>query len=121
MHENDTSSKSSPQGKILDLGDKAVQRDMNELPEAIQDRFIANLRMVLLGLPPVLRQEKLHSAGEGVIELKINGRPAYRCMYAVAKNGDVVVLHATSKTAQGQDKQLVKTTAERFKRLMRGR
>ncbi|CAD7713467.1 hypothetical protein LMG31886_06180 [Xanthomonas hydrangeae] len=56
-----------------------------------------------------------------MIELKINGRPAYRCMYAIAKNGDVVVLHATSKTAQGQDKQLVKTTAERFKRLMRGR
>ncbi|CAD7713469.1 hypothetical protein LMG31886_06190 [Xanthomonas hydrangeae] len=51
MHENDSSSKSSPQVKILDLDDKAVQRDMNELPEAIRDRFLASLRMVLLGYP----------------------------------------------------------------------
>ena len=52
-----------------------------------------------------------------MIELKINGSPAYRCMYAVLKNGDVVVLHTTSKTTQGQDKQLIKTTSQRLKRL----
>lgn len=52
------------------------------------------------------------------MELKINGRPAYRCMYVVRKNGDVVVLHATAKTSQGQSKQLVRTTSLRLKRLV---
>ncbi|MCT8273338.1 type II toxin-antitoxin system RelE/ParE family toxin [Xanthomonas translucens] len=112
-----TSSKSLEYSPKLVLTDKAVVKDLAELPEDIRDRFLMNLEMARQGLTPVLRQEKLKAAGDGVIELKINGRPAYRCMYVRMKNGDVVVLHAKSKTAQGQDKQLVETTAHRLKRL----
>ncbi|SON74595.1 hypothetical protein AB8Z76_09720 [Xanthomonas phaseoli pv. phaseoli] len=38
-------------------------------------------------------------------------------MYVERKNGSVVVLHATSKTGQGPDRQLIATTAERLKQL----
>ena len=72
-------------------------------------------------LIPALRHEKLKAAGEGVIELKINGSPAYRCMYVMQANGDVLVLHVTSKTTRGPDRQLTKTTAQRLKRLKPGR
>ena len=106
------------QDRALVLDEKAVRRDLDSLPEEVRDQFLVNLEMVRLGLPPVLPQEKLHAAGNGVMELKINGRPAYRCMYVVRKNGDVVVLHATAKTSQGQSKQLVRTTSLRLKRLV---
>lgn len=98
--------------------ESAVRKEMDRLPAKIRSQFLISLEMVRLGLTPVLPHEKLHAAGEGVIELKINGRPAWRCMYVLRKNGDVEVLHATSKTSNGQDKQLIKTTSLRLKRLL---
>ena len=101
----------------LVLEDKAVKRELEDIPKAKRDLFLLNLEMVRLGLSPALPHEKLKAAGEGVVELKINGSPAYRCMYIVNKSGDVVVLHTTSKTKQGQDMQLIRTTSKRLKRL----
>ncbi|MEB2027359.1 type II toxin-antitoxin system RelE/ParE family toxin [Xanthomonas campestris pv. campestris] len=117
MPQIDTSDKNAPKVRKLDLSNKAVQRGFEALPEKVRDRFLFNLAMVCQGLEPVLKHQKLRGPCEGVIELKINGSPAYRCMYAVRKSGDVVVLHVTSKTTQGQDKQLMATTAERLKQL----
>ncbi|MCD0253141.1 type II toxin-antitoxin system RelE/ParE family toxin [Xanthomonas campestris pv. campestris] len=117
MQENENRSKTVTRVRYLDLSNKAVVRELAGLPEKVRDQFLVSLDMVCQGLVPALKQEKLHAAGEGVIELKINGSPAYRCMYVVRKNGDVVVLHAASKTTQGQDKQLVSTTKQRLKRL----
>ena len=99
------------------LWDQAVLKEMQAIPAAKRDQFLLSLRLVQQGSFPALNHEKLKSAGTGVIELKINGSPAYRCMYAVKKNGDVVVLHVTSKTARGQDRQLIMTTSQRLKRL----
>lgn len=121
MTQSDSGSEDEHQGRRLVLEDKAVRKEMDGIPEAKRDQFLASLEMVRLGLVPALPHEKLKAAGNGVIELKINGSPAYRCMYVVLKNGDVVVLHVTSKTAQGQDKQLIKTTSQRLKRLAIGR
>jgi len=117
MKQNGSRSDDRRQDRQLVL-DKAVKKELESLPEKIRDQFLFSLEMVRLGLVPVLPQEKLHAAGDGVMELKINGKPAYRCMYVVRKNGDVVVLHGTTKTAQGQARQLVKTTSLRLKRLM---
>jgi len=121
MASNECGNDSEKKDRKLVLEDKAVICDMRKVPEAIRDQFLANLEMVRLGLTPALPCERLHAAGDGVMELKINGRPAWRCMYVVRRNGDVVVLHATSKTSQGQDKQLVKTTSQRLKRLVQDR
>lgn len=120
MASEDESGSKTKQDRQLILEDKAVIKEMKNLPDSVRDQFLLSLRMVCQGLRPALAQEKLKAAGDGVMELKINGRPAWRCMYAVRKNGDVVVLHATSKTSQGQDKQLVATTSSRLKRLVLG-
>lgn len=98
--------------------DKAVRKEMGAIPAAVQQEIQVSLEMALLGLQPAMRHEKLKSAGAGVIELKRNGSPAYRCTYVVDKKGNVVVLHVKSKTTQGQDRQLVKTTVQRRKRLV---
>ena len=120
MNENDNESESGKQDRKI-LMDNVICKQMKALPAAKREQFLLSLEMVRMRLPPALRHEKLKSAGNGVIELKINGSPAYRCMYVVDKNGDVVVLHVTSKTARGQDRQLIKTTAQRFKRLLQDR
>ena len=120
MYESDSnSSKLVPPNREPDLSNKAVQREIEDLPETVRKQFFFSLQQVCQGWQPSLEQEKLHAAGKGVIELKVpaNRGPAYRCMYVIRKNGNVVVLHATSKTTKGQDKQLVATTAERLKQL----
>ncbi|MGS0567099.1 type II toxin-antitoxin system RelE/ParE family toxin [Xanthomonas oryzae] len=116
MYESDSSSKPTPQGRKLIIG-KAQHKELAKFPAKVLNEFLVNFEMLEQGLTPAMQHEKLHAAGEGVIELKINGRPAYRCMYVIRKNGDVVVLHATRKTTQGQDRQLIATTAERLKQL----
>ncbi|MGZ1522136.1 MULTISPECIES: type II toxin-antitoxin system RelE/ParE family toxin [Xanthomonas] len=116
MYESDSSGKPTPQGRQIIIG-KAQQKALAGFPKSIRNEFLLNLEMVERGLVPAMQHEKLQAAGKGVIELKIQGSPAYRCMYVVRKNGDVVVLHATRKTTQGQDRQLVATTAERLKQL----
>lgn len=116
--EKDGAESNKKQQKVRTLSiAKAVLKEMSDLPESIRDQFLVSLEMACLGLPPALSHEKLKSAGEGVIELRINGRPAYRCMYIVT-DVQVVVLHATAKTTQGQDRQLVDTTSKRLKRLV---
>lgn len=121
MTQDEGGSNGGKQGPKLVLEDKAVIKEMAKLPGWVREQFLLSLRMAVLGLVPALPHEKLKAAGDGVVELKINGRPAWRCMYVVLKSGDVVVLHATSKTSQGQDKQLVKTTSLRLKRLVPAR
>lgn len=115
--EGDAASKQSPEICY----EKVVLKEMNAIPARARTQFQVSLTMALMGLPPALDHEKLKSAGEGIIELKVRGRPTFRCMYAIAKNGDVVVLHVTDKATSGQDKHLIETTSKRFKRLMKNR
>ncbi|WAH66951.1 type II toxin-antitoxin system RelE/ParE family toxin [Xanthomonas hortorum] len=116
MYASDSSSNPAGQGRRLIIG-KTQEKELATFPAKVINEFSVNFEMLEVGLRPAMDHEKLHAAGKGVIELKINGRPAYRCMYVIRKNGDVVVLHATRKTTQGQDRQLIATTAERLKQL----
>ncbi len=55
--------------------------------------------------------------GAGVIELKINGSPAFRCVYIAKFLNTVVVLHSFEKTTNGVDRQAMKTVEKRYKEL----
>ncbi|MEA9773496.1 type II toxin-antitoxin system RelE/ParE family toxin [Xanthomonas campestris pv. raphani] len=116
MYASDSSSNPASQGRRLIIG-KVQHKELAKFPAKVLNEFLVSLEMLEMGLTPAMEHEKLHAAGKGVIELKRNGRPAYRCMYVIRKSGDVVVLHATRKTTQGQDRQLIATTAERLKQL----
>ncbi|MDZ5781604.1 type II toxin-antitoxin system RelE/ParE family toxin [Stenotrophomonas maltophilia] len=106
--------KPSPRTVVID---KKVHKDLEKLPEWARDVFLGDLELISIGERPFSDEEPLFSAGDGVMELKVQGRPAYRCMYHLNSPGKVMVLHATAKTTQGQDKKLVATTKARLKSL----
>jgi len=60
----------------------------------------------------------LDSIGAGVIELRKNGSPAFRCIYVAKYQDAVVVLHAFAKTTNGVDRQAMKVAEQRLKELL---
>ena len=96
----------------------AAEKEYKELPEEIQDEFGKDLRKIQFGQVPVLPINYLDSVGQGVIELKKNGRPAYRCVYVTKYLDSVIVLHAFTKTTNGVDRQAMKVAEQRLKELL---
>jgi len=84
-------------------------------PDSHREAFLASLEFQCNGLDPLLKITHLTDVGSGVIELKRNGRPAYRCVYYSKLPGHIVVLHVTEKTTNGSDAQLKRTAKKRLK------
>jgi len=95
----------------------AAEREYKELSENIQDEFGKDLRRIQYGQDPELAIGYLNSIGAGVVELKINGSPAFRCVYVAKYLDTVVVLHSFTKTTNGVDRQAMKTAEQRLKEL----
>lgn len=95
----------------------AAEREYKALPQNIQQQFGISLRAVQEDNKPFLTIKPLKSIGAGVIELKINGSPAFRCVYIAKFFNTVVVLHSFEKTTNGIDRQAMKTLAQRYKEL----
>ncbi|WP_416456029.1 type II toxin-antitoxin system RelE/ParE family toxin [Saccharophagus degradans] len=49
------------------------------------------------------------------MELKINGSPAFRCVYVAKYLNTVVVLHSFTKTTNGVDRKAMKIAEQRLK------
>lgn len=97
--------------------EKGTFKEMSKLPERLRDRFLASLLLVAKGQPPTCDVSPLSSQGQGVYELKINGRPAWRCIYYTGQPGQIVVLHVCEKTTNGADRQIANVVGERLKAL----
>lgn len=95
----------------------AAEREYKDLPKNIQDEFGKDLRRIQYGQNPELAIEHLNSVGTGVVELKINGSPAFRCLYVAKYLDTVVVLHSFTKTTNGVDRQAMKVAEQRLKDL----
>jgi phage-related protein len=87
------------------------------LPKNVQQEFGTSLRAVQENKKPFLPIRSLNSIGPGVIELKINGSPAFRCVYIAKFLNTVIVLHSFEKTTNGVDRQAMKTLEKRYKEL----
>lgn len=87
--------------KSLKFANSTVEKAFTSLPWDIQVSFITNLDMVCHGKKPELEIDYLTSVDKGVIELKINGSPAFRCVYYNKLTGVVVVVAAYVKTTNG--------------------
>ena len=103
--------------KIFAFVSEAAEREYKQLPESIQDEFGKDLRRIQYGQDPELKVEHLNSIGAGVVELKINGSPAFRCIYVAKYLDAVVVLHSFTKTTNGVDRQAMKVAQQRLKEL----
>ncbi len=96
----------------------AAEREYKDLPENVQDEFGKDLRRIQFEQEPRLAIKQLvDTVGAGVIELIINGSPAYRCLY-IAKYADmVVVLHSFVKTTNSTDRHAMTVAKLRLKEL----
>lgn len=95
----------------------AAEREYKDLPENIQDVFGKGLRRIQYGGDPELPINHLDNVGAGVIELKINGSPAFRCLYITKHIDTVIVLHSFRKTTNGVDQQAMNVAKQRLKEL----
>ncbi len=96
----------------------AAEREYRDLPRDVQQDFGVSLRAIQENHKPFLPIKPLKSIGAGVIELIINGSPAFRCVYIAKFEDTVVVLHSFEKTTNGTDKKAMKTLEARYKELM---
>lgn len=97
----------------------AAEREYKKLPEDVQDEFGKDLRRIQFGEGPILPIEHLSSSvGIGAIELKINGSPAYRCVYVTKYEDAVIVLHSFIKTTNGVDQRAMELAKKRLKKLL---
>jgi phage-related protein len=79
-----------------------------------QESFSIDIEMLMDNLRPLSSTKALNGLGKGVVELRRNGRPAYRCVYVV-REGTIYVLHVFSKTSDGTQKAREETIKKRFK------
>lgn len=102
--------------KVIEFVSNKAKKEFDRLPDEIKEQFVVDLNAIAQGEDPYSDIEPL-SGYRGVIELKENGSPAYRCVYC-AKHMDVVfVLHSWVKTTNGVDRRAMKTVGDRFKLL----
>ena len=97
---------------------EAVKRTFHKLPKDAQADFAKALQDVMEGRKPGMEFETLNNLGKnikGVIELKINGSPAYRLVYVAKFKGKVHLLHAFTKTTDGVDKKAMDVVVKRYK------
>ena len=96
----------------------AAEKEYKDMPDNIQDEFGKDLRKIQYGQSPLLPINYLDSIGPGVIELKKNGSPAFRCVYVTKYLDTVIVLHSFTKTTNGVDRQAMKVVEQRLKELL---
>lgn len=110
-------SMSTSEMKEIDLEVPGVKKELKSLPTDKALAFLHSLKLVAAGIEPGLKIEHLKSVAPGVIELKINGSPAYRCVYYVKSPGKVVVLRFFKKTTNGPARQDLDVVRQRLKNL----
>lgn len=91
------------------------EKELKALPENCEIAFRHNLSMVAHGMVPTLDIDHLDGAGTGIIELKIDGKLAFRCVYYNKLPGEVVVLLAAPKKTNGPDPKIMKLAKNRLK------
>jgi phage-related protein len=96
----------------------AAEREYKDLPEKVQDEFGKDLRKIQYGKSPKLPISHLDGIGHGVIELKKNGSPAFRCIYVTKYLDTVIVLHSFTKTTNGVDRKAINVAEQRLKDLL---
>lgn len=102
----------SDQQKSIEFSSKQSLKDFQLLPKKIRIRFAHALDRISCGLESTIKVAPL---GDGLLELKINGSPAYRCVYYNKLPGKVLVVHSFKKTTNGPDHQNVDLAKDRLK------
>jgi phage-related protein len=104
----------------LELVSDAALKAFKKLPRNIQERTLKALQDVMNGRTPSMPFKPLKNLGKnikGVMELVVNGSPAYRVVYVAKYNNTVYLLHAFTKTTDGVDKPAMEVVVNRYKEI----
>jgi phage-related protein len=100
--------------KPIYFSNKQSKKAFEAFPKKIREIFSNELETLIAnGIHPLIKHDFLPGK---TVELKVNGSPAYRCVYKVLDEF-VVVLHSFVKTCEGPDKKNLKTLEQRLKTL----
>ncbi|MGK0271317.1 MAG: phage-related protein [Cocleimonas sp.] len=105
--------------KLEPVSDAALKA-FNKLPRNIKERTLKALQDVMDGRTPSMPFKPLKNLGKnikGVMELVVNGSPAYRVVYVAKHNDTVYLLHAFTKTTNGVDKPAMEVVVNRYKEI----
>ncbi|MGB9088137.1 MAG: type II toxin-antitoxin system RelE/ParE family toxin [Pseudomonas farsensis] len=95
-----------------------VLRELGDLPVEKRKIFLRRLALIAADEPlPAGQVRYMTGLGNQVYEIRINGKPAFRCLYTTSLTGKIVVLHATEKTTDGSDSKIANVVKERLKAL----
>ena len=73
-------------------------------PPPVVERFAYDLEAISYGQKPASSSKQMNGFSKNVIELRKNGKPAYRLIYTII--GDTIfVIHAFVKSSVGTDKK----------------
>jgi len=104
--------------KEIEFVNEAARREFADLPRKIRERFSLDMAALAKGLRPFSETTNLkESVGAGAIELKKNGRPAYRLVYCDKEN-TIFILSAFTKTTNGVDRPAMKTAESRYDKMV---
>ena len=96
----------------------AAKRAFGKLPKDAREDFAKALQDIMDDRKPSMEFKPLNNLGKninGVIELIINGSPAYRVVYIAKFKGKVHLLHAFTKTTNGVDRRAMEVVVKRYK------
>lgn len=105
--------------KIQHVSD-ASKRAFDALPKSEREDFANALRKILKGETSALKFKPLNNLGKnikGVMELVINGSPAFRVVYVTKFNNTLYLLHAFTKTTNGVDRKAMDVVVKRYKEI----
>lgn len=106
--------KNSDKQKSIDFISKQALKNFQSLPTKIKIQFAHALERISCGQESTIPVAPL---GDGLLELKVNGSPAYRCVYYNKLPGKVLVVHSFKKTTNGPDRKNVELAKDRLKDL----
>ncbi|EHD0094774.1 type II toxin-antitoxin system RelE/ParE family toxin [Vibrio vulnificus] len=92
------------------------EENLKEFPKKIKIQFLMDLVRLQSGLQPTLSVKPVKGLGKnvsGVLELRKNGKPAYRVVYKIKKDS-IDVLHSFVKTSDKTDSKHIKTIKKRY-------
>lgn len=90
--------------------------NIQNFPEKVKVQMLMELVRLQNGLQPTLSVKPVKGLGKninGVLELRKNGKPAYRVIYKIQKDA-IDVLHAFVKTSDKTDSKHIKTIQQRY-------
>jgi|WetSurMetagenome_2_1015567.scaffolds.fasta_scaffold640390_1 phage-related protein len=92
----------------------AEKNFVSDISALAREAFSVDIEMIVNRITPLSTIKPMNGLGNGVCELRKNGRPAYRCVYVI-KNDTIYVLHAFTKTSDDTPKKHETTIKQRFK------